>query len=216
MNSLQRINLFLTDVPEAFLREIIKALEELYPSTYDETEELPRGYQRYLRPHLLRTKAEIAFLTSARKHGLVADARENVSHDTHALVVTDDHAITLSRTYAPDDVPRWARFRVDYSGLSQYSFQFPEFGEPRQPVPFVDDSPRQYVLIVHGPDRRWRELGFVQANFVAPGGLAYFGKGLDLLTQFGAEARPRDIEAVREPEFQEEATEAEEEGGDDS
>lgn len=202
LSHLDRINLFVVDVPEVFLRDIQRVLAELYPITYDETSELPREYQRYLRPHLLRTKVEIAILTLAKRHGLASDTRKNRSQDAHALVLTDRFAMTLSRTSGPDDPPRWAKFRVDYSRLAQYWLPGPEFAQEQPPVVVRENDPRLFVVISHGPDiQNWRELGFVHANFCSANGTSYSGKGIDLIARIAADLPEHPVEEVREPEF---------------
>ncbi|HEY7063593.1 MAG TPA: hypothetical protein VII06_19090 [Chloroflexota bacterium] len=202
LSHLERINLFLDDVPDDFLRETVRALDQLYPSTYDETAELPAQYQRYLRPHLLRTKAEIGVLTLARRCQLACDSRRNRSKDAHALILTDHVVLTVSRTDGPAVPPRRAAFRVNYAKLANHWLPLPEFAHEQAPVEVREDDPRIYVVIAHGPTiGKWRDLGFAYANFLAEDGVSYTGQGIDLLRRYAAASPEADVEQVQEPEF---------------
>ena len=197
----QRVEAFENEFGVDFLRDVVHGLEVLYPETFDETAELPSVYQRYLRPHLLRTKAEMAFLTAAQRHELVAAAIENTSGDVHALIVGEPFVLTLSKIAHPRLSPRPARFRTLYSCYASFG-QFPlegdEFTLDHETVAINDEAQPIYVLIGHGPDASYRELGFVYANFVAPGGVGYLGPGMDLLERY-ATGTVGSIEEIGEP-----------------
>ncbi len=203
MQYLERLALFERRFPEPFLRDTVTALEALYPETFTETLDLPFDYQRYLRPHMLRTKAEIAFLTSARRNGLAAEAVFNASRDAHALVASDPFVLTLSKTASPAEPPRPAVFRrlyASYVSLGQLPLDSPDFQRDFDPIEVRDQSPPIYVVISHGPPLgQYRDLGFIHANFVAPSGIGYFGPGIDLLDRFGLPARRRQVEEIEEP-----------------
>jgi len=201
LTHLERLNRFLDDVPEDFLRDITEALGTLYPRSYDETSELPSEYQRYMRPHLLRTQAEIAVLTVARRYELATEVKRNRSADAHARVMTDSFSMTLSRTPGPSVPPRWAKFREDYSKVANFWLPVPEFEDEQQPVEVREDAPRLFAVISHGPKfRQWRDLGFVYANFLRPDG-SYTGEGINLVARFAQVDTGRADEDVREPEF---------------
>lgn len=203
LSHLERINLFLEDVPEDFLRDVVKALNTLHASTYDETSQFPIEYQRYVRPHLLRAQAEMAFLTAARRYELASDLRKNRSEDAHALAMTDRFTMTLSRTTAPNDAPRWARFRADYSRIANYRLPGPDFADEQPPIAIREDDPRLFVVITHGwkAGREWRDLGFVYANFLGLDGVSYTGPGINLIARLTSSALDRTVEEVREPDF---------------
>ena len=131
----------------------------------------------------------------------------------HALVVVDRFVLTLSRILSPRFPPRPARFRSLYSNYASFG-QFPlksaDFALDREVVVVNDRSQPIYVLIGHGPAESYGELGFVYANFMAPGGLSYLGSGIDLFARYATTATP-DSEDIQEPDIDLRDDDAEEE-----
>lgn len=209
---LGKLMLFDQHVNKEFLKNFVRSLEGLYPQTYDETEQLPRPYQRYLRPHNLRTKGEISFLTIAHGCGLAAGTGQNTSKDAHAVVVSLPFIITLSRTPAPTYPPRFARFRstyATYGELGQYPLEAPELGLTQPVLAVPTESPTFYVVISHGPDPdNWRQIGFIYANFLTSYG-NILGKGIDLLAEYGSAFGRKSVEGetIPEPQLPEEQEE---------
>ncbi|MBI5948517.1 MAG: hypothetical protein HY875_10285 [Chloroflexi bacterium] len=190
---------FLERFPEDFLADVVKALVELYPETYDAAREFPLAYARYLRPHFLRTKAELSFLALAQKHAVPASTSFNSSLDAHALVAEPPFVGTLSRLPYRRAVPRRATFRRMYASYHSMA-QYPLAGLGDGAVPLqIDEGPvPEYVIFGHGSaSPHARDIAFVVVNFVGATG-RYVGRPIDLLSQFGGSAAPVAEETVRD------------------
>lgn len=198
---------FESNVNLALLAEFTSRLSSLYGSTHSQVEDLPIEYQRYLRPHLLRTHAELALLAESKRHGVNASIALNSSKDGHVLVTDGPYVITLSRSQTPSTPPRLAKFRAtyaDYCALGQFYLPGAGFSEDREVLAVSDQAHPMYVLITHGPRQgNWREVGFVYANRVMPSGngFRFVGSGIDLLDRFGS-ADQTSVEIVPEPEVE--------------
>ncbi len=203
-------------VNTAFIADFTRELEKLYLSTHAAVEDLPQSYQRYLRPHQLRTYAEIALIASARNHGVQAATALNHSKDAHAIVTHGPFLITLSSADSPTTPPRPARFRstyAEYCDLGQFPLPGRDFTLDNEVVAVSDQAHPIYILITHGARKDdWRRVGFIYASLVVPSGTGFrlAVPGIDLLSKFGVLSRPL-IEEVPEPEvgIQEEVPEPE-------
>ena len=200
------IDAFRREMNVEFAVHFTRSLPRLYRETYLEVEDFPKSYQRYLRPHILRARVELALLTTAKAHNLQASTSRNSSKDAHALVMDGRYVITVSRSKSPNAPPRPARFRTTYAAycdLGQLPLPGSYFSHDRRKViPISDRAHPRYVLITHGSkDNDWRELGFVYANIVVPSGRSFrfLGSGIDLLARFGYQDAA-DIEQVPEPQ----------------
>ena len=98
----QQIKVFERETNADFVADFTRGLVRLYRSTYLETEDFPIHYQKYLRPHLLRVRAEVAFLSTAGRHNLESGISFNSSGDAHALVIDGPYVITVSRADGPN------------------------------------------------------------------------------------------------------------------
>lgn len=183
----ERQELYLTRVPDAFSAHIVSALESVYAETGDDQAGLPWALHRYISPHNRRLGAELAFAAAAGVAGMESRIVANTSGDAHTLVVFDPFVITVSKTDGAAVSPRRALFRSLYSAYESIG-QYPlgidgdEFVPPLE----VDGPEPMYVIVNHGPDPNDRkQLGFVFAQFVAPGGRRFLGPGIDLRRLFG-------------------------------
>ena len=204
VNHLTRTSAFEGDMNVSFIADFTRRLEGLYKSTHRECEDLPKDYQRYLRPHVLRTQAELALLSAASLHKARACVRPNTRKDVHALVLDGPYAITLSRSQSPKAPPRPAKFRAAYAlYCAQGQFPLPgtHFSTGQEIIEVSDQTHPTYVLITHEPEKNdWSKVGFVYANIVVPSGKGFrlLGSGIDLLARYGSE-KESFIEDVPEP-----------------
>ena len=177
---------FLNRFPQGFFEDVVEALIKLYPETFDEVRELPLANARYLRPHQLRTHAEIRFLAIAQKHGVPASTSLNRSLDAHNLVAQPPYIGTLSRVPHRAARPRRALFRrmyATYHSMAQFAFEgMIDGAEPIQ----IDEGPvPEYVIFGHGSKHpHARHIAFVVVNFVGEDG-RFVGRPLDLMQEFG-------------------------------
>lgn len=198
----EKRKLFEREFSAPFLKSVVSALEKLYPETFEETGDLPKSFQRYLQPHLLRAKAEVALMKAAGQHQLVSTVAYNRSGDGHTLIVADPFVVTLSRADGPRVPPRRANFRRDYSSyasLGQFPLPFVEADGESEPIPVRDQTHPIYVVVAHGPlEGTSQQVGFIVANFLALDGEHYIGLGWNLLSMYGT-MRETTEEVVAEP-----------------
>ena len=202
---LEKVNLFRHEFPEEFFRDFVPMLERLYRVAEGTTIGLVEHAQRFAYPQLLRALVESAFLTKAAAHGLNAHVEYNRSKDGHTLALTDNFAMTESRTRRANLPPRRADFRLKYARLAQFWLPHPMFANEPPPVDARegDDEPRIYIVLAHGSrPGHPHELGFLYANFVAADGHSYAGPGVDVLAWLAAEpTQTPDENVIPEPQF---------------
>lgn len=183
--------------PRAFLEDVVQALALVYTETFDGTSELPLANARYLRPHQLRTFAEMAFLRIARRHGVNASTGYNRNGDAHNLVASPPYVGTLSRLQHPRALPRRAAFRWMYANyVSMAQFPMPGMIEREAPIQIDERRTPAYIIFGHGSQvPHAREVGFIVVNFMGRDG-RYLGAPIDLMREFRAVTAPVSQEIV--------------------